>query len=153
MAEELRNAEIPVIVDPIANLPRSFDIVGARIDNARLLDEAGVEFALMSFSEDPSHNVRVLNQHAGNAVTNGLSWDSAMQAISTTPANWFGVNIGGVSQGSDTFVVWDGDPLQVTSAPIMVVIDGEEQSLMSRQRELRDRYNPTLDDGRAHKYR
>ena len=153
VANELKAANMRVIIDPVANLPGSFDTVGARIDNAKLLHEAGVDFALMSFSESTSHNVRVLNQHAGNAVANGLPWDKAMAAISSVPAKWFGVNIGGAAQGSDTFVVWDGDPLQVTSAPIMISIDGKEQSLVSRQRELRDRYNPTRDQTRAHKYR
>lgn len=153
VADELNAAGMKIIIDPVANLPGSFDSVGARIDNAKLLDDAGVEFAFMSFSESTSHNVRILNQHAGNAVANGLSWEKAMAAITTVPAKWFGVNIGSASQGSDTFVVWDGDPLQVTSAPIRIVIGGEEQSLLSRQRELRDRYNPKREDTRAHKYR
>ena len=153
VADELKDANMRLIIDPVANLPGSFDRVGARIDNAKLLADAGVDFALMSFSESTTHNVRVLNQHAGNAVANGLSWETAMAAISSVPAKWFGVNVGSASRGSDTFVVWDGDPLQVTSTPTMIVIDGEAQSLMSRQRELRDRYNPTQDDTRAHKYR
>ncbi len=153
VTEQLRNADMRLIIDPVANLPGSFDSVGARIDNAKLLNDAGVDFAFMSFSESTSHNVRVLNQHAGNAVANGLSWDAAMAAVTTTPAGWFGVNTGRAARGSDTFVVWDGDPLQVTSAPSMIVIDGDMQSLNSRQRELRDRYNPKTDDSRAHKYR
>ncbi|NNE58904.1 MAG: amidohydrolase, partial [Hellea sp.] len=153
VADDLAAADMRVIVDPVANLPGSFDVVGSRIDNTALMSAAGVELAIMSFSESTSHNVRVLNQHAGNAVANGLSWDQALDAISVTPADWFGVNIGGVAQGSNTFVVWDGDPLQATSAPILIMIDGQEQSLMSRQRELRDRYNPTREDTRAHKYR
>jgi len=116
VAEELADHDMRVIVDPVANLPQSFDMVGARIDNAKLLADAGVEMALMSFSESTSHNVRVLGQHAGNAVANGLE-------------------------------------REVTSVPVMISIDGELQSLQSRQRELRDRYNPTREDTRAHKYR
>jgi len=57
-------------------------------------------------------------------------------------------------QGSDaTLVVWDGDPLNVTSAPTDMFIRGERQSLKSRQTALRARYNPTSDDTRPHKYR
>lgn len=153
VAPQLKSADMRLIIDPVANLPSSFDVVGSRIDNAKLLADAGVDFAFMSFSESTSHNVRVLNQHAGNAVANGVSWDKAMAAITSVPASWFGVNVGQVARGSDTFVVWDGDPLQVTSAPTMIMIDGKVQSLNSRQRELRDRYNPTRDETRAHKYR
>ena len=39
-------------------------------------------------------------------------------------------------------VIWDGDPLEVTSAPAAVFIEGDEQPLVSRQTRLRDRYNP-----------
>jgi len=153
VTEQLKAANMRLIIDPLANLPGTFDTVGARIDNPKLLADAGVEFALMSFSESTTHNVRILNQHAGNAVANGLSWDDAMAAITSVPAAWFGIDVGKVASGSNTFVVWDGDPLEVTSAPVKIVINGEEQSLMSRQRELRDRYNPTREDTRAFKYR
>jgi len=37
-------------------------------------------------------------------------------------------------------VVWDGDPLELTSAPVAVMIDGVAQPITSRQTELRDRY-------------
>ncbi len=155
VAEELAAADMKVIVDPVANLPGSFDRVGARRDNAKLLADAGVDMALMSFSESTSHNVRVLNQHAGNAVAAGLSWDEAFAAVSSTPSKWFDVNNAVIAEGQSdsTLIVWDGDPLQVTSAPTFIMIDGKPQSTMSRQRELRDRYNPTREETRAHKYR
>ena len=48
---------------------------------------------------------------------------------------------GTVSRGGPAdLVVWDGDPLEVTSAPTAVFIDGVEQVLDSRQTKLRDRY-------------
>jgi cytosine/adenosine deaminase-related metal-dependent hydrolase len=37
-------------------------------------------------------------------------------------------------------VVWDGDPLELMSAPTAVLINGREVELTSRQTELRDRY-------------
>jgi hypothetical protein len=37
-------------------------------------------------------------------------------------------------------VVWDGDPLEVTTSPDAIIIAGEIQSLQSRQTLLRDRY-------------
>jgi hypothetical protein len=39
-------------------------------------------------------------------------------------------------------VIWDGDPLEVQSAPTAVFIGGVEQPLVSRQTRLRDRYSP-----------
>ena len=37
-------------------------------------------------------------------------------------------------------VLWDGDPLELSSAPVGVWIDGRAQPMRSRQRALRDRY-------------
>jgi hypothetical protein len=37
-------------------------------------------------------------------------------------------------------VIWDGDPLEVTSGVQVVWIDGVQQSIENRQTRLRDRY-------------
>ena len=46
----------------------------------------------------------------------------------------------GTVGASGDLVLWDGDPLELASAPTMVLIGGEVQSLESRQTRLRDRY-------------
>ena len=154
IADELAAADIKVMVDPHDNLPDSFDSVEARLDNVVLLDAAGVDYAITNASALGIQRPATLAQHAGNAVGNGLEWEKAFAAISSTPAKWFGLGSAALSQGSDaTLVVWDGDPLNVTSAPTDMFIRGERQSLKSRQTALRDRYNPTSNDTRPHKYR
>jgi len=154
VATEIADADLKVMIDPHNNLPDSFDFVGARLDNANLLHDAGVEFAITTLSADSNHNVRVLPQHAGNAVGNGLDWDTAFAAISEVPARWFGVETGTLSRGdAATLVIWDGDPLELTSSPTAIYIDGETQSLESRQTKLRDRYGPLADAETPHKYR
>ena len=154
VADELAAADIKVMVDPHDNLPDNFDMVGAREDNILMLDKAGVEYAIMTRSADLSHNVRVIAQHAGNAVGNGLSWDKAFAAITSTPSQWFGVKSGALNVGNKAnFVLWSGDPLEVTTAAKAMYIDGQSQDLVSRQTLLRDRYNPTTGDTRRHKYR
>ena len=108
----------------------------------------------MTRSAGFSHNVRLLPQNAGNAVANGLDWDSAFAAITSVPAGWFDVSAGKIVQGNKAdLVVWDGDPLELTSSPTFMMIDGVEQSLESRQTKLRDRYNPTTGETKPHKYR
>jgi len=42
-------------------------------------------------------------------------------------------------------VIWDGDPLELSSAPERIFIDGVEQSKTDHQSRLRDRYRD-LDD-------
>jgi len=154
VADELKAAGIRVMVDPQENLPGSFDSVGARRSNVILLDAAGVDYAIMTRSAGLTHNIRVLSQHAGNAVGAGLSWDKAFAAISSTPARWFGSSSGTITRGAAAnLVVWDGDPLEVTSGAEHIFINGAPQDMSSRQTALRDRYNPTSEDTRPHKYR
>jgi len=150
-------AEGWLVADQIkkAEVKDSFDKVGASVDNIVKLDEAEVDYAIATLSAGVSHNVRVLTQHAGNAVGYGLAWNKAFAAVTSTPARWFRLNdLGTVEAGTKAnMVIWDGDPLEVTSAPVMVFIDGEEQPMESRQRALRDRYNPSNENSRPHKYR
>jgi len=73
----------------------------------------------------------------------GLTWDEAFAAISSVPADIMGVGdrLGSLKAGKAAdVVVWDGDPLELSSAPTTVIIDGVEQPLDNRQNRLRDRY-------------
>ena len=146
VADELASARIPVIIDPLVNLPDRFERFAARLDNAALLNKAGVVFAIAPGPGSvDAHQARLVLQLAGNAVANGLPWDAAFAAVSKTPADIFGVGgqLGTLAPGRTAdVVVWDGDPLQVASAPTAVFIAGREMPLTSRQTRLRDRYNP-----------
>jgi len=154
VANQLAQAKIKVMVDPHDNLPANFDKVEARLDNVILLDEAGVDYAITNAGSLGVSKAVPLTQHAGNAVGNGLDWNKAFAAITSTPGQWFDIpNTQIISGQKATLVLWDGDPLNVTSAPTLMMIDGEPQSLKSRQTALRDRYNPTSQDTRPHKYR
>jgi imidazolonepropionase-like amidohydrolase len=147
VADELARAGVPVILDPLSNLPDRFERLSARLDNAALLARAGVRIAI---APQPgtvdAHQARLSLQLAGNAVANGLPWDAAFAAVTRGPAEIFGVGgqLGRLERGylADV-VVWDGDPLEAMSAPVAVFVEGVEQPLVSRQTRLRDRYNPT----------
>lgn len=143
VGEELAAAGIPVLMDPMRNLPSSFDALGSTLEAAARLNAAGVTVAYTTQTADGYFNPRLLPQHAGNAVTNGVPWADAFRAITLTPAEIYGVGdrFGALAPGyvADV-VVWDGDPLEVMSAPTHVIIDGEDTDLTSRQTRLRDRY-------------
>ena len=146
VADGISKANIRVILDPLQNLPSTFESVGSRLDNVAFLENAGVDYAISNLTALGVTKPATLAQHAGAAVVEGLRWDQAFSAISSTPASWFGVD-------ESSIVVWDGDPLEVTSAPIAMSIAGEEQAMTSRQKALRDRYNPTNAGDLPHKYR
>ncbi|MBL8558869.1 MAG: amidohydrolase family protein [Hyphomonadaceae bacterium] len=146
VADELAAAKIPVILDPMVNLPDRMERLAARLDNAALLHKAGAKFAIAPGPGSvDAHQARLVLQLAGNAVANGLAWDAAFAAITKTPAEIFGVglDLGTLAAGRTAdVVVWDGDPLEVQSAPTAVYIAGREMPLVSRQTRLRDRYMP-----------
>lgn len=146
VADKIAAARIRVIFDPLQSLPSSFESVGSRLDNVAFLEDAGVEYAIANLTALGVTKPATLAQHAGAAVVEGLRWDQAFSAISSIPASWFGIT-------ETSTVVWDGDPLEVTSAPLAMTINGVTQSMTSRQKALRDRYNPAKQDERNYKYR
>lgn len=141
-AGELAAARIPVILNPLDNLPESFDAVGATLENAARLSSAGVKIAF-TFDDPAPHNIRRLRQAAGIAVAHGLAWEAGLAALTRNPAEIFGVAAGNGSlepgRPAD-LVLWSGDPLEVTTLADRVFIEGESQAMRSRQTELRDRY-------------
>ena len=144
VANALADADVPVLLDPLANLPNSFDSVGSRLDNAALLHAAGVD---VGFSGAETHNTRKNRQMAGNAVANGLPWEAGLAGLTSVPARLFGMSGGELSAGmAGDVVIWSGDPLEVTSAADAVVLSGKVDSMTSRQTRLRDRYLPRQSD-------
>lgn len=142
VADELAAANIPVIVGPTANLPGSFDDINARFGSASILVAAGVKVAIAD-SDSQTHNARNMTQSAGIAVAHGLDWDSALRAITLTPAEIYGVaaTTGSLETGKAAdVVIWPGDPLELTNYPDAVFINGEAIPMISRQTLLRDRY-------------
>ncbi len=143
VAGELVAAKIPVIIDPQANLPENFGKVAATYRNAALLAAAGVKFAISPGGMAANHNAFMVNQVAGLAVAHGLDWDRALQAITLSPAQIFGIDksFGSLEKGKiANIVLWDGDPLEVTSNVTHVIVNGVNHSMISRRTLLRDRY-------------
>jgi imidazolonepropionase-like amidohydrolase len=144
VADQLAAAQVPVIFDPTRNLPERFEALNLRLDAAARLHRAGVATA---FTEHESHNARNLRQLAGIAVAHGLPHAAGLAAITRTPAEIYGLGseLGQVRAGyRGDLVIWDGDPLEVTSYPVQVFIEGRALSPRSRQTELRDRYLPRV---------
>ncbi len=144
---ELRNANVPVIIDPLQNLPWSFSRLGSRSDNAALLASdarlrAGTEVRVIIANND-AHQIHNLRQQAGNAISHGMSRRAAIRALTTEPARL-------VDPSSDRgliapsyvadMVLWSGDPFEVSSRPIRVWINGRQVPGTTRQDALFTRY-------------
>ena len=140
VAKELAKAKIPVLLDPVANLPSDFDRIRVRSDAAAVLNEAGVTVAISTLGS--ASGVRRLRQLAGNAVANGLPWAKALDAVTTAPARIFGLKgLGEIKRGVVAdLVLWSSDPFELATRVEAIVIAGELMPLASRQTLLRDRY-------------
>ncbi len=141
VADEIAKAKVPVIIDPTANTPASFERLGARSDNATYLHKAGVTLLFTGIGWQTTHNAFLVRQAAGNAVANGLPYDAAMAAMTSNLWKVFGGHGAGLQLNRPAdLVVWDGDPLEVTTEVEAVFLDGQFIPLVSHATLLRDRY-------------
>jgi imidazolonepropionase-like amidohydrolase len=145
VARELAAANVPVIIYAQDNLPRSFEATAATMANAARLRRAGVTVALGSF--DQQQNSRLMAQYAGILTAlpgqDAMSDNEALELITAAPAKIFALNAGTLEVGKQADVVmWDGPPLDLSSAPVRVFINGNNILMQSRQTKLRDRYLP-----------
>lgn len=153
VAQAIAAAHIPVIASALNDLPDSFEQLAATQSNIGRMRAAGVSVAIGLVDDNETHKLAYARQYAGNLVAltrmpgaTGLSWDQAFASITSGPAAAAGVDgdIGSLRPGRvGDVVIWDGDPLELSSAPVAVYVDGVAQPMTSRQIELRDRYlNP-----------
>jgi imidazolonepropionase-like amidohydrolase len=153
-ADLLAANHVPVILDPLDELPVNFDEIGARRDNAALLARAGVFISFMVSGQGIylSYDVGpALREGAGMAVANGLPYPQAIRAITQSAGRIWGdpaaagkpgITAALVPGAAADLVIWDADPLEPSSAPAVVMFGGREISLQTRQTLLRDRYRP-----------
>ncbi|PLK27072.1 amidohydrolase family protein [Novosphingobium sp. TH158] len=145
-AADLVAARVPVIASPLRDLPSDFEHLAATQSNVGRMAAAGVKVSLGAFFDQPRH----ATQYAGNLVgltrvprASGLTWAKALAAITSGPAEAIGMGdkFGSLKPGkAGDLVIWDGDPLEMTSGVVSVFIDGVEQPLDNHQSRLRDRY-------------
>lgn len=149
VADKIAAAKVPVVTLTLFDLPDSFETLASTRSNVGRLVAAGVTVGLGVFGGDSGSQARNLPYFAGNAVAQaqvpggvGLTRGQALATITRGPAAIFGMtDVGTLEVGKrGDVVVWDGDPLELMSAPTAVLIDGVVQPMTSRQTLLRDRY-------------
>jgi imidazolonepropionase-like amidohydrolase len=144
VVDEIAQNDIPLIINPINNIPNSFDELASNINLAQRLEKEGIT---MMFNVSRDHNYHLIRQGAGVAVANGLSYGSAIKALTSNAAKVFNIDKrGSIKVGNHAdIVIWEADPLEPSSMPEKVFIDGIETDLTTRSTRLRDRYTKNLD--------
>ncbi len=139
VANEIAENNIPVIINPFDNIPDSFDELASNIRIASSLEKAGIK---VMFSESRTHNYHLIRQGAGNAVANGMSYIGAIMALTSNVAESFNIpERGRLQQGMKAdLVIWEGDPLEPSTFPSKVFINGNDMDLSTRSSRLTERY-------------
>ena len=162
VAAQIAAAKVPVIASALNDLPASFEQLAATQSNVGRMRAAGVLVGIGMINDNEARQARLETQYAGNLVAltkmpgaTGLSWDQAFAAITSAPAEALGLGgeIGSLRPGRrGDVVMWDGDPLELSSAVTAVWIDGVAQPLTNHQTKLRDRYLEPQEGARPKAY-
>lgn len=141
VAERLAEAEVPVILGPTQSLPRGEDLGYDQVfANPGILHAAGVKIGFATFGASASRN---LPYEAGSAVSYGLPQEEALKAITRYPAEILGLGdrLGTIEPGKiANIVVTDGDPLEITTQFLHLIVNGQRASLDNKHLELYERY-------------
>jgi len=148
VANELAAAKVPVLAQALTDLPGRFETLSATQSNVGRMMAAGVKVGLGGFYD--LDQPRYAPQYAGNlgAVARmpgatGLTWGQALASITSIPAEIIGEGdrIGSLKPGrAGDVVIWDGDPLELSTGVVEIYVDGVLQHLVNHQTRLRERY-------------
>jgi imidazolonepropionase-like amidohydrolase len=130
---QIKWSDAPVVVtgafEPGRQYPKddTRDIMLGRVNptNAKLLAEAGIKFALSAPTDATIGDLQFV---AGYAVSQGLSPEEALRAITITPAEILGIaeRTGSIEKGKDAdLVILTSEPFDVQSAVDKTLIDGK----------------------------
>lgn len=141
VAERLAQENVPVILGPTQSLPQEedwgYDQVYATPGQ---LYAAGVKFCFASFNSSASRN---LPYEAANAVGYGLPKEEALRALTINSAEILGVGdrLGTIEPGKiANLVVTDGDPLEIRTQFLHLVVNGLISSTDNKHKALYEKY-------------
>jgi imidazolonepropionase-like amidohydrolase len=127
LAPLLAERGIPVISGPLFTSRSKVELRERTLRNPGILDRAGVQVAITT-----DHGVvpiHFLVHQVTLAVKEGLDRAAALRTITVNPARMLGLDdrIGALLPGLDgDVVIWSGDPLDVMSRALRVIVGGRE---------------------------
>jgi len=143
--ELLKRHNVPIIITGTHTMPKRAD---SPYDDAftlpARLHAAGVKFCIAS--ADRTAHERNLPYNAATAVAYGLPKEEALRSVTLSAAEILGVyaGMGGIgsleASKAATFIITDGDPLEITTNIERAFIDGREIDLSNKHTKLAEKY-------------
>jgi imidazolonepropionase-like amidohydrolase len=127
IADKIAAAGVPVVAGPLITARSKVELRNRTMANPGILAAAGVTVAIAT--DHPVVPIHLLIVQATLAVREGLDRDTALRAVTITPARIMRVadRIGSLVPGKDADVaIWSGDPLDVMSRVEAAYIGGRE---------------------------
>jgi imidazolonepropionase-like amidohydrolase len=141
IANVLAEKNVKVILGPTQSMPSGADeAYDEPYSNPGILHAAGVKFGFGTFNSSSS---RVLPYEAAMAVGFGLPHDAALRAVTINNAEIFGLGdrLGTVEVGKiGNLIVTDGDPLNIQTRIVHLIVNGRPVSTDNKHRQLYERY-------------
>ena len=149
--DQILASGVSVIIDPMDNIPDSFDELASNIKLGGILSNAGIK---VMFSTQRSHNYHLMRQGAGNAVAHGMTYQAGISGMTSIVADVFNIqDRGSIKEGYFAdIVIWSEDPLEPSAYPTTVIINGSEISLETRASRLTERYTDKRDIPSSYKH-
>lgn len=126
VADELARRNVPVFLGPLLVNRAKVEMKEVSFKNALRLEQSGVKFSLIT--DHPVIPIEHLRVCAALAVREGLSEDTALEALTCRPAQILKVSdeIGSISPGQHAdIVIYDGHPFDFRSKVELVLVDGK----------------------------
>ena len=141
----LKKNAIPVIIEATHKLPsRRWSDYDEPFKTPLKLYEAGIKFCITSNSGSfQTPHLRNLPYEAATAAAHGLPKDEALKSVTIHAAEILGIadRVGSLETGKDaTFIITDGDPLEVMTNVEQLYIQGRKVDMSDRHKMLRDKY-------------
>jgi imidazolonepropionase-like amidohydrolase len=127
LASKIAAAGVPAVTGPLITARSKVELRNRTMANPGLLAAAGVTVAIAT--DHPVVPIHLLIVQAALAVREGMDRDTALRAVTITPAQIMRVadRIGSLVPGKDAdLVIWSGDPLDVMSRAEVAYIAGRE---------------------------
>jgi imidazolonepropionase-like amidohydrolase len=127
IADKIAAAGVPVVTGPLITARSKVELRNRTMANPGLLAAAGVTVAIAT--DHPVVPVHLLIVQAALAVREGLDRETALRAVTITPARIMRVadRIGSLERGKyGDVAVWSGDPFDVMSRVEFACLGGRE---------------------------
>ncbi len=124
--DELKEANFPIMVGPLFSFRTKDEVKNASYKNPIKLIDNGLNVSVTS--DHPFSNCEYLPIYVGLLVRYGLDYFEAIKTITINPAKALGIDnrVGSITVGKDgDLVVFDGDPLEVSTKVLLTMINGQ----------------------------